>query len=84
MTIFSDIADLEEDDRITAIGNHAFARKPSSAEKPVVVGVIVDDSEKADRYVKKLKEKFPTIRIIDRNPGPVAATVLIRVGPPLV
>lgn len=61
-----------------------MSRQPTSAAKPLVIGFIVEDHAKADRYVKKLREKFPTIRIIDRFDGPVANTVTVRVGPPLL
>jgi hypothetical protein len=80
---FADLADLKEDDRITAIGNTVMKAPSSSADQPIMVAVVVDDHVKADRYVKKLESQFPGIRIIDRFDGPVANTVTIRVGGPL-
>jgi hypothetical protein len=79
---FADIADFDEDKRIDMIGNATMSGKQSSAEKPLIIGFVVEDHAKADRYVKKLKEKFPTIRIIDRFDGPVQNTVTVYVGPP--
>lgn len=69
---FADLADLPEDERITVIGR--------CAEDGNVTGVVVEDEEKADRYVRKLLVRHK-VRIIGRGPGPVAGTVLIRVGP---
>jgi hypothetical protein len=69
---FADLADLSEDTRIDIIGN--------TASSGALVGFVVDDDEKADRYVKKLRERFK-VSIIDRGAGPVANTVLVRVGP---
>lgn len=54
-----------------------------STEKPKIVGVVVEDREKADRYIKKLNDKFPQIRVIDVGPGLTKGTILIRLGEPL-
>jgi hypothetical protein len=81
---FTDIADFDEDTRIDMIGKAAMSGKQSSGEKPLIIGFVVDNHIKADRYIKKLREKFPTIRIIDRFDGPVQNTVTVRVGPPLL
>jgi hypothetical protein len=83
MTYYTDLADLKENDRITAIGNAVMKAPASSADKPVMVAFVVDDHPKADRYVEKLQKQFPGIRIIDRFDGPVANTVTVRVGGPL-
>ncbi len=72
MTAFADLADMPEDDRIAIIARVAAAGK--------IVGFIVDDDTKADRYIQKLAA-FP-VRIIDRAPSAlVKGTVLVRVGP---
>jgi hypothetical protein len=74
MKAYADLADLPEDERIrlaaeTAATNHA------------IVGIVTDDEPgKPERYIRKL-EGYPLIRIIDRGPGPVKNTVLIRIGP---
>jgi hypothetical protein len=82
---YADLAGMKEDDRIKQIGNAALYGKQTSADQPLVIGFIVDDDGgvKGDRYIKKLQEKFPTVRIIDRHKGPVPNTELIRIGPPL-
>lgn len=70
---YADLADLPEDKRIEIIA--------ATAARGEVVGFVVDDEPKADRYIMKLMKRFPACRIIDRRPGPVAGTVLVRVGP---
>jgi hypothetical protein len=50
----------------------------------LVVGFVTDsDHGKADRYIAKLTERFPGIRILWRGNGSVPNTVLVKVGPPL-
>lgn len=75
--VFVDIADSEEDERIQAIGKAAFGQKKT------VAFVTDSDPGKADRYIAKLKEKFPGIRLIGRGDGPVAGAVWVKVGPPI-
>lgn len=75
MKAFADLADLPEDDRITIIAQTA------SAPGAGIIGVVVDDDAKADRYIAKLLKASSQVRIIDRGPGPVKGSVLIRVGP---
>lgn len=73
MKAYADLADLPEDDRIEAIAR---------AAANCVVGFVVDDDRKADRYIEKLKA-YP-VRLIDRKPLNLyrgATTVLVRVGP---
>lgn len=72
MKAFADLADLPEDDRIDIIAQ--------AARDGAIVGFVVEDDQKADRYVQKLRERGRT-RIIGRGPGPVENTVLVRVGP---
>jgi hypothetical protein len=73
---YKDIADDPEDDRITKIGEKVMKER-------LTVGFITDAEEgKADRYIRKLSERFPGIRVIWRGNGPVAETVLVKVGPP--
>lgn len=74
---FKDIADHDEDDRIRQIGEKAMG------EKLTVAFVTDDEPGKADRYIRKLQERFPGIRVAGRGKGPVAETVWVKVGPPL-
>lgn len=74
---FADISDHCEDERIRQIGQLAMGEKK-------VVGFITDKEKgKAERYIRKLKERFPGIRVIHQGDGPVAETVLVKVAPPL-
>ncbi len=59
---FADLADLPEDDRIEIIGRNAMQGQR--------VGFIVDDDEKADRYIEKLTSRF-NVEVASRGPGPV-------------
>ena len=84
MTFYTDLADLEEDKRIEAIGNAVMGGPKTSADKPIMAAFVVEDDAKADRYISKLQERFPEIRVIDRIQGPVKGmTVTVRVGGPL-
>jgi hypothetical protein len=68
---YSDLADMPEDDRIRLMAGVVEAGK--------VIGFVVEDDEKADRYIKKLRAY--AVRIIDRKPGPIKGSILVRVGP---
>lgn len=72
MTAFADLADLPEDERLALIA--------ATANHGHIVGVAIDDeSEKIERYIRKLKALG--VRIIDQRPGPVPNCVMVRVGP---
>lgn len=74
--VYADLGDFEEDQRIDAIGHMAMAHGKT-------VAFVTDaDPGKADRYIRKLQERFPGIRVIERFDGPVAGTVSVKVGPP--
>jgi len=71
---FADLADLPEDDRIRLIGEYVEAHPGE------IVGVVVDrdyTGAKATRYIGKLATRH-RVQIIDRNVGPVAHSILIR------
>lgn len=78
MSFFADLGDLDEDERITQIGYAVAVHK-------MTVAFIVDAVPgKADRYMRKLRERFPDrIRELGRMPGPVANTITVKVGPAL-
>jgi len=82
VSIFVDAAELEEDKRIDLIGKTIMKGVPKD-NKPFTAGVVVEDHEKADRYINKLKEKFPMIRFIKKFDGPVKNTDSIILGQPL-
>ncbi len=68
---YADLADLPEDERIEIIARTAAAGE--------IVGFVVDDDPKAERYIRKLR-RFD-VRVIDKKAGPVRGTVMVRVGP---
>jgi hypothetical protein len=71
---FIDLHKIDEDQRIDMIGHQAI-------DHGRVVGFIVElEDAKGDRYIAKLKQKFPAIKIIDRSKMTMS-TELIRVGP---
>jgi hypothetical protein len=72
MKTYADLASLSEDERIDAIGHHVLDHQHT-------VGFIVEDYAKADRYIEKMQEKFPTIMVLYRGPGPVEGTVVVKV-----
>lgn len=73
--VYMDLADLEEDQRIDQIGHIVTAHQKTAA-------VIVDsDPGKADRYIRKLLERFPGIEVLEKVPGPVSNTITVKVGP---
>lgn len=73
---YKDIADEPEDERIRQIGEKTMRDR-------LIVGFITDKEEgKAERYIKKLRERYPGIRVIHQGDGPVAETILVKVAPP--
>src|ERR1700704_408659 len=63
MTVYADIADLDEDKRIEMIGTAVMNGPRSSTDKPVMAAFGVEDDAKADRYIEKLQNKQPGIRV---------------------
>jgi|GEM_PF-3298266 len=74
-TAYVDMGDLDEDSRIDTIGHYV------TQYRKTVAFVTDADPGKADRYIAKLKAKFPGIKIVDFINGPVAGTVTVKVGP---
>ena len=77
---FADLANLPEDERIDLIGRYVIETKQT-------VGVLTDsgrgDECKPQRYIDKIKKRFPSVQIIGKEPGPIKNTICIRVGPPV-
>ena len=76
MTLFKDVADDPEDERIRQIGQ--------VASKGATVAFVTDKEgldgwEKADRYVAKLLSRFPILREHSRFEGPVPDSVTVKV-----
>jgi hypothetical protein len=74
---FVDLHDVQEDKRIDLIGHRAVDHKE-------IVGFMVDregeDRSKGDRYIAKLKAKFPALTVMWRGDGPVENVETIKVG----
>ena len=70
---FRDIADFSEDERIRRIGNACRARPGQ-----LVAFVTDDEPDKPERYIRKLAERFPDVKFVDKSKGPVANTVTVR------
>lgn len=74
---YQDLTSELEDDRIKRIGEAVMNLHQKA-------GVFVDDTPgKADRYIKKLEERFPGIRLTYRGPG-TAGSILLKFEPPVV
>ena len=84
MPPFVDMGNRTEEERIMLIGRSVMGVPRSSADKPIVVGFVVEDPEKAERYIQKLKENFPGIRIIDKiRDCPFKGVVTVKISSPL-
>lgn len=69
-----DLHRLEEDDRIALMGK--------SAEIALIAACVEYADGKSDRYVKKMLERFPKVRLVDRKPFDKARTIeLLQFGP---
>jgi hypothetical protein len=77
MPQYKDLGSQSEDDRIQEIGEHTMIGHK-------VCSFMTDNEPgKADRYITKLQERFPGIRIVERGDGPIDGVVWVKVGPPL-
>ena len=72
---YADLGSLEEDKRIEIIGATAALGK--------TVAFIVENDAKADRYIKKLATRYPSVAVLQRFKGPVKGTVAVKVGAPV-
>lgn len=73
MPPFFDAHNLPEDTRIELIGQTVMKLGAGRT-----TGVCVDDEPgKPERYVKKLTEKFPAVKVLSQSPGPVPGVVTI-------
>lgn len=73
---YLDIADAKEDERIELIG------KAVMQAKKIVAFFTDDEPDKPQRYVRKLKAKFPGIIHVWTWPGPVVNVVTVKMSPP--
>lgn len=77
MPPFMDVASFPEDKRIELIGHRVVDHRET-------VGFMVDVEDgshaKGDRYIEKLRKKFPAITVMYRGDGPVEGVETIKVG----
>lgn len=75
---FKDLGDLDEDARIDKIGYHVHVLGQR-------IAFVVDTGKgyegKGDRYIKKLLDKFPDIKVCGRVNGPTEHSETIMVEP---
>lgn len=69
---YADLHDLSEDGRIETIARVIATGKS--------VAFIVEDDDKADRYLEKLRAVDPRVTVLARGKGPVAGTIAVKVG----
>lgn len=83
--VLLDMYKLDEDKRIDLIGKTVMCKNCEDENMQTGVPVMVDyeNGTKADRYIKKLQERFPGIRVIKRERGPVAETETFFLAPPV-
>lgn len=81
---YTDLGAYSENERIEVIGKMVL--KKCEEKSDFTASICVEDDAKADRYIEKLKKKFPTIRIIERVKGNISTNceiVSIRIGGPV-
>lgn len=69
MTACTDLADMPEDEQISAIR--------AAIAEGLVVGVFVDNNEKADRYLRKIGP----VAVLARKKDLVKGSVFLKLGP---
>lgn len=72
---WADLAGKDEDRRIQIIGETATAGR--------IVGVCLekDLTDKVERYVRKITERYPTVVELSRTEDPVEGVITVRFGP---
>jgi len=75
MPMYLNLGDQSEDDRIDTIGRAVVASQS-------LCGFCVDDEPgKPERYIEKLRARFPELAVVDQIKGPVPGVVTVRVQP---
>ena len=72
--LYADLHDLSEDDRIKLIAETVLSAG-------MVTGFLVENDKKADRYIEKLRKRFPGVDILGKMRGPTKGIILVKVGP---
>lgn len=71
MTRFQDLFQLAEDDRITQIGNAAMANNR------VAFFTDVHPVDKVERYIAKIRKRFPRLRVESQTHGPTQGVITV-------
>lgn len=72
---YADIANLPEDDRIELIG-----RQVQKMGAGKIVAFLTDDEVgKPERYIEKLRKRFPGLVVVDKRKGPIENVVTVRI-----
>jgi hypothetical protein len=74
---FINLASLDEDGRIEAICEEVVKHR---AIVTFLVEVENGSRAKGDRYIEKMKKKYPSIRVMYRGAGPADEVELIKVA----
>jgi hypothetical protein len=70
---YSDLADLQEDDRIRVIGNRVM-------QLDITASVVTDDTPgKIERYMQKIAVWFPLTEVVEQGTGPTDHAVYFKV-----
>lgn len=72
---YADLKGVPEDVRIDLIGKGTLAGR-------LVTGFLVEDEAKADRYIAKLKARFPSIVVVGKFHGRNSNVWCVKVRPP--
>ena len=76
MTEFQDLHTKPENERIKIIGKAVMEGKHKTG------AFVVEDNEKAKRYIRKLKMMFPDILVDGPFDGPTIGTVTVKIERP--
>ena len=75
MKAYSDLHNLNEDDRINTIGQFVMNGNKTA--------FVVEDESKANRYINKIKRRFPKITQFEiLHDCPFAPMISVKVFPP--
>lgn len=72
-----DLFNLTEDQRIELIANRLIKHGETVA---FIVDVEKGSHAKGDRYIRKLQEKWPSIKLIGRTDGPAEGSEIIKIA----
>jgi hypothetical protein len=81
---FLDMYKLPEDDRIQLIGRMMTCQHCIKAKGELKTPLLLDDDqEKVARYISKLAQHFPGVRVLKQEKGPTPGCHTVWLGSPL-